>query len=70
MNALPLVMRQRLWKKIATLSGNPRPRGTKKLESEDLYGIRVGDYGVVHRISNKEGLVTILAVGHRREVYG
>ena len=69
LNALPLVARQRLRKKIASLSNEPRPRGTKKLEDEDLYRVRVGDYRILHRISDKERLVTILAVGHRREVY-
>lgn len=69
LNALPLTTRKRIWKKIAALSDSPRPRGTRKLEDEGLYKVRVGDYRIVHRISDKDGLVTILAVGHRREVY-
>lgn len=61
--------RQRLQRKILLLSDNPRPRGVKKLEPYDLYRVRVGDYRVVYRIDEKPKSVTLLAVGHRREIY-
>jgi len=48
----------------------PRPSGVKKLEgASDLWRVRVGDWRVVYRISDREHLIDIIAVRHRREAY-
>jgi mRNA interferase RelE/StbE len=31
--------------------------------------IRVGDYRVIYEINDKERLLTILDIGHRRDIY-
>jgi mRNA interferase RelE/StbE len=47
----------------------PRPEGVKKLEGEkDLYRLRVGDYRIIYTIRDRELIVLVLKVGHRREV--
>ena len=43
----------------------------KKLKGFDaLYRLRVGDYRVLYEIARKELYVTIVRVGHRKDVYG
>ncbi len=48
----------------------PRPPGVAKLEgATDLWRIRVGDWRVVYRVSDRDRLVDVVAVRHRRDVY-
>ncbi len=56
---------------IELLADNPRPDGCKKLKGEvDLYRIRVsGNYRVVYEIQDRMLIVTVVKVGHRRDVY-
>ena len=35
----------------------------------DCYRLRVGDYRVVYDFNQSKGMLHLLAVGHRREVY-
>ena len=55
--------------KIRHLSLNPRPFGCKKLIARPAWRIRVGDYRVIYEISDRGRTVTIIHVGHRRDVY-
>jgi mRNA interferase RelE/StbE len=60
----------RLKAKIAMLSENPRPQGSKKLKGfENSYRIRVGDYRVIYKIHDDVLLVLIMKVGPRRDIY-
>jgi len=59
----------RLVKTISSLKQNPRPHGVKKLFTEDGWRIRVGDYRVLYTIDDKQKVVTIYRVKHRREAY-
>lgn len=54
---------------IADLADNPRPNGYKKLKGEDAYRIRVGDYRVIYEIDDDITLVTVVSVGHRKDLY-
>ena len=54
---------------IADLANNPRPFGYKKLKGEDAYRIRIGDYRVIYEIDDDIILVTVVSVGHRKDVY-
>jgi mRNA interferase RelE/StbE len=68
-NLDPQVAR-RILRQIEALAENPRPPGVAKLEgASDLWRIRVGDWRVVYRILDRERLVDVIAVRHRREVY-
>ncbi len=69
MDALPRAAHARISSKIARLAENPRPSGCKKLTGTDGYRIRVGDYRVIYTIDDRIVLVTVVGVGHRREVY-
>jgi mRNA interferase RelE/StbE len=54
---------------IAGLANNPRPFGYKKLKGEDAYRIRVGDYRIIYEIEDSIILVTVVSVGHRKNIY-
>jgi len=56
-------------KRIKSLSVNPRPTGSQKLSAREQYRVRQGDYRIVYSIDDKELLVDIVKIGHRREVY-
>jgi mRNA interferase RelE/StbE len=55
--------------KIVALRENPRPAGCKKLADRQGWRIRLGDYRVIYKIDDAKKTVTIVNVGHRREVY-
>jgi mRNA interferase RelE/StbE len=40
-----------------------------KLEGSDGYRIRIGDYRAVYLVDDRERVVDIVRVAHRREVY-
>lgn len=49
---------------------NPRERG--KMLIGNMFGLwryRVGDYRILCKIRDKELVITVVEVGHRREVY-
>jgi len=56
-------------KRIRLLAENPRPISSQKLSTKEQYRVRQGDYRIVYSIDDKELLVDIVKIGHRREVY-
>ena len=55
--------------KMRALQENPRPPGCKKLRDRQGWRVRFGDYRVIYKIDDTQEIVTILGVGHRREIY-
>jgi len=66
---LPDAAYERAKNAIHRLAENPRPHGYRKLSGRDGWRIRVGDYRVIYEIDDTRQTVTILHVGHRRDVY-
>lgn len=67
---LPGDMNSRIMRKLDALEDNPRPVGVEKLSGpEDLYRVRVGDWRIVYAIRDRELVVIVIRIGHRREVY-
>ena len=54
---------------IFALANNPRPSGCRKLIGRDGWRIRVGKYRIVYEIDDKEKTITILHIGHRKDIY-
>ena len=54
---------------IRALAQNPRPTGCLALRGRAGWRIRIGNYRVVYEINDVQHVVTILHVGHRRDVY-
>ncbi len=70
MDRLPTTVHARLSKRLLSLGDNPRPRGVRKLSGREEYRLRVGDYRILYIIDDRNRTVSVLAVGHRRDVYG
>jgi mRNA interferase RelE/StbE len=54
---------------MATLATNPRPSGCKKLTGREGWRVRSGDYRVIYEIDDDQRRVTVLDVGHRKDIY-
>ncbi len=54
---------------ISKLASNPRPHGFKKLRGRDGYRVRQGNYRVIYEIEDNILLVSIIALGHRKDIY-
>ena len=68
-NLDPQVAR-RILKQIEALVTDPRPCGVVKLEgATDLWRIRIGQWRVVYRVSDRDRLVDVIAVRHRSDAY-
>lgn len=68
---LPSSIIKRIGNSIDSLSKNPRPVGSKKLEGqkESLWRIRIGDYRVIYLIEDVIKIVEIRRIGHRKNIY-
>lgn len=69
LEGVPTKDRKKLVARIEALAGTPRPSGAEKLSGEDKYRIRQGDYRILYLIEDDVLVVTVVRVGHRREVY-
>jgi len=56
-------------KRIDMLAENPRPPGSEKLSGQERYRVRQGVYRIIYEIVDDALLVTVVKVGHCREVY-
>lgn len=54
---------------IALLAEAPRPNGCKKLVGLEGWRIRIGNYRIIYEIDEYIRKVTVLDIGHRRNIY-
>ncbi len=66
---LPTRDYQRVRDAIRDLGQNPRPLGCLRLTGRDGWRIRIGIYRVIYEVDDAIAAVTVLNVGHRRDVY-
>jgi len=71
LKSLPQGVLKRVDIKLQALSLNPRPRGVTKLKGKESEGwrLRIGDYRLLYQIDDKDNVVRIYRIKHRREVY-
>ncbi len=69
LDALSSQLRERIIQRLLALEENPRPQKVKKLQGEESYRLRIGDYRVLYSIDDKKKEIIVYAVGHRKEVY-
>jgi len=69
LEAIPRKDRQRIVTKMKSLSAEPRPAGCEKLTGHELYRVRQGNYRVVYSVDDTAAQVTIIKLGHRKDVY-
>jgi mRNA interferase RelE/StbE len=66
---LPAKDRHRIIARIQGLAGQPRPPNCEKLTGEEKYRLRQGDYRILYSVDDAAKDVTVVKIGHRREVY-
>lgn len=67
---LSLETKRRIDEAILGLESAPRPSGCAKLIGDaELWRIRVGDYRIIYEIQDRQLLVLVVRIGHRRDVY-
>jgi mRNA interferase RelE/StbE len=67
---LPRKIQRQITNKIDNLSSDPRPAGCKIIQQDkSLYRIRSGDYRIVYQIREKQVLVLVVSIGHRKDIY-
>ena len=69
LGALPRDPYHRLREAIFALAHEPRPQSSRKLTGREGWRLRVGDYRVLYDIDDVNQAITIVHVGHRRDVY-
>ena len=55
--------------KIISLASNRRPSGSLKLTAEEGYRIRSGNYRILYRIDDKNNIIYVYRIKHRKESY-
>ena len=55
--------------KILLIADNPRQPGSLKLTGEEGYRLRSGNYRILYRIDDKNRMIYIYRIKHRKEVY-
>lgn len=68
-HSLPNEIAVRIEEAINALRHDPRPVGSKKLTAREGYRIRKGDYRILYVIDDKQRIVRVYRVGHRRDIY-
>ena len=56
-------------RRIEALTHDSRPNGCEKLSGQERYRVRQGNYRIVYEIIDEQLIVTVVKIGHRREVY-
>jgi len=69
LDKLPEKDRQVVIATVESLGQEPRPRGVEKIRGTELWRIRKGDYRAIYYIDDREQTITVVRIGHRRDVY-
>ena len=59
----------RVMGRIEALSTDPRPLGCEKLSGQERYRVRQSDYRILYEVDDAKNVVTVVKIGHRRNVY-
>ena len=67
---LPVADREKIKNIMLALQNNPRPPGCVKLTgTANIYRVRKGNYRVVFEIIDRQLLVFVFDVDHRKDIY-
>jgi mRNA interferase RelE/StbE len=69
LEALQIQDRRRIVSRIQALAEDCRPSGCQKLTGGDRYRIRQGVFRILYELDDAAGIVTVVKIGHRRDVY-
>ena len=54
---------------LKSLTEDPRPSNSKPLTGRDAWRLRVGKYRAIYTINDKEIVIEIIKIAHRKNVY-
>jgi len=67
---LPSSVLQSIEVRIALLANDPFPPDVEPIQGyKNYYRIRIGNYRVIYEIATEIKIITIIKVGHRKDVY-
>ena len=66
---IPNIDVAKILKRIDSLADDPRGPGCEKLSADERYRLRQGNYRIIYSIEDDRLIVTVVKVGHRRQVY-
>lgn len=66
---IPQHVALRIGGKLLALSNDPYPSYTKRLRNTPNFRLRVGDYRIIYFVDDKNKIITITVIAHRREAY-
>ena len=66
---LDFILSKRIFKKVEELKPNPFSKNIKRLKGDGAFRLRIGDYRIIFDIDRKKGLITILRLGYRKNIY-
>ena len=69
LNKIPDESARNIGQKIFSLAKDSFPPNCKKLQGQDNYRLRIGDFRVIYTVNTKKGELTILRVADRKTVY-
>jgi mRNA interferase RelE/StbE len=69
LDGIPKKDLRKILSRVKSLAGDPRPQGCEKLTGQDRYRLRQGRYRIVYAVQDEERAVTIVKVGHRKDIY-
>ena len=60
---------RRILKRIDPLASEPRLHSAERLTGDEIYSVRQGNYRILYGVEDDIFTVTVVKVGHRRDVY-
>jgi mRNA interferase RelE/StbE len=69
LDAIPMPVHQTIRGAILGLQNDARPRCCAKLTDRPAWRIRIGRYRVIYEVDDANQIVTVIDVGHRRDIY-
>lgn len=69
LDTIPDSLAKNIARHILTLSTNPHPPNSKKLQGQETYRLRVGSFRVLYTVDTKTKEVTVLRVADRKTIY-
>lgn len=69
LDKLPEKIALPIFKAIGMLAYNPYPSGCKKLKGRQGFRLRIGNYRVIYEVYDRQLLIDIITIGHRKDIY-
>ena len=69
LRSIPNLDIKKILKRIELLTATPFPPASEKLSGQKYYRIRQGNYRIIYEVEDQCLCITIIKIGHRRDIY-